>query len=154
METGWEQDAYGTAPAIWLVEYLTQPDAQRETETDLHWPPSYTSRLAPAGSDHQQGQAERKCRWNESYFYQIIVITNTCHILMAWSTNLFSACRSPMTKSITENQYAVKHFNFAGTIFRELRMTHIFARIKFRKFKILSWSNKSAEFWTQIHALI
>ena len=34
--------------------------------------------------------------------------------------------------------YTVKHFNFAGTIFRELRMTDIFARIKFREFKILS----------------
>ena len=51
-------------------------------------------------------------------------------------------------------QYTVKHFNFAGTIFRELWMTDIFTRIKFRELKILSWSNKSAEFWTHIHALI
>ena len=48
----------------------------------------------------------------------------------------------------------VKHFNFTGTIFRELGMNDIFARIKFREFKILSWSNKSAEFWTHIQALI
>ena len=38
-----------------------------------------------------------------------------------------------------QQQSTVKNtFNFAGTIFRDLRMTDIFARIKFREFEILS----------------
>ena len=73
-------------------------------------------------------------------------LVKSLQISLVWFTNI--------TVFTTGALSTVKHFNFAGTIFRELRMTIIFARIKFHELKILSWSNKSAEFGTHIHALI